>query len=211
VSLMIGTPDIGGSRASMALMAAETLGIDVAHIRTHIVDTDSIGYTFLTGGSRVTFATGMATVEAAKDAIQQLRARAAKIWEIPEDKVIWEDGCAKPAPGHASNQPPLSLAELAAAADVAERRRLGEEAAEAIELLVPEGSRCAGRPLSEIDFPPGTKAGAVVRPDGEVLVPDGDSVIHAGDRVVFFAQEQVVQRLESEVLAEEHRSKWLPR
>jgi len=104
-----------------------------------------------------------------------------------------------------------ALFELIRKGGVVSVRTLGEEAAEAIELLVPEGSRCAGRPLSEIDFPPGTKAGAVVRPDGEVLVPDGDSVIHAGDRVVFFAQEQVVQRLESEVLAEEHRSKWLPR
>ena len=113
VTLMIGTPDIGGSRASMALMAAETLGIDVAHVRTLIVDTDSIGYTFLTGGSRATFATGMATVDAAKDAIRQLCARAAKIWEIPEDAVVWEEGCAKPAAGLASNLPPMSLAELA--------------------------------------------------------------------------------------------------
>ena len=113
VTLMIGTPDIGGSRASMALMAAETLGIDVAHVRTLIVDTDSIGYTFLTGGSRATFATGMATVDAAKDAIRQLCARAAKIWEIPEDAVVWEDGCAKPAAELASNLPPMSLAELA--------------------------------------------------------------------------------------------------
>ncbi len=89
-------------------------------------------------------------------------------------------------------------------------RTLGEEAAEAIELQVPEGSRYAERPVSEIDFPPGAKAGAIARPDGEVLVADGSSVIHAGDRVVFFAQEQVVQRLESEVLAQARRSKWLP-
>ena len=113
VTLMIGTPDIGGSRASMALMAAETLGIDVAHVRTLIADTDSIGYTFLTGGSRATFATGMATVDAAKAAIRQLCARAAKIWEISEDAVVWEDGHAKPAGQNAATFPPMSLAELA--------------------------------------------------------------------------------------------------
>jgi trk system potassium uptake protein TrkA len=90
-------------------------------------------------------------------------------------------------------------------------RTLGEEAAEAIELLVPEGSRYAGRPLAELDIPPGAKAGAIARPNGEVFVPDGSSVINAGDRVVFFAQEQVVQRLESDVLAETGRSKWLRR
>jgi trk system potassium uptake protein TrkA len=77
--------------------------------------------------------------------------------------------------------------------------------------LVPEGSRYAGRPLAELDIPPGAKAGAIARPNGEVFVPDGSSVINAGDRVVFFAQEQVVQRLESDVLAETGRSKWLRR
>ena len=116
VTLMIGTPDIGGSRASMALMAAETLGIDVSHVRTLIVDTDSIGYTFLTGGSRVTFATGMATVDAAKDAIRQLCARAAKLWEVPEDQVVWDNGFAKRTGENAANVAPMSLAELAAKA-----------------------------------------------------------------------------------------------
>ncbi len=43
----------------MALMAAETLGIDYHQIRSIVADTSSVGYTHVTGGSRVTFATGM--------------------------------------------------------------------------------------------------------------------------------------------------------
>ena len=66
-----GNPDIGGSRASLALMAAEELGIDYDKVRPIIGDTASVGYNFLTGGSRVTFATGLAVVEAAKDAVRQ--------------------------------------------------------------------------------------------------------------------------------------------
>jgi len=112
-TLAVGTPDIGGSRASMAMMAAEELGIDYDKVRPLIADTSSLGYTFLTGGSRVTFSSGMATVEAARAAIKDLCSRAAKIWEIPEDAVIWEDGQAKPAGANAGEFDPLSLADLA--------------------------------------------------------------------------------------------------
>jgi CO/xanthine dehydrogenase Mo-binding subunit len=80
----MGSPDIGGSRASMALMAAETLGIDYQQIRSIVADTSSVGYTHVTGGSRVTFATGMAIVEASKKIVDELRARAAMIWDVQE-------------------------------------------------------------------------------------------------------------------------------
>ncbi len=73
-----GSPDIGGSRASMAMMAAEVLGIDVEKVRPIVGDTDAIGFTNPTGGSRVTFATGMAVVDAATDVVGQLRERAAR-------------------------------------------------------------------------------------------------------------------------------------
>ena len=78
-----------------------------------IDDTASLGYTFLPGGSRVTFAGGMATIDAAQDAIRQLCERAAKIWEIPSDAVEWEDGYAKPAGANAGDFEPMSLAEIA--------------------------------------------------------------------------------------------------
>ena len=112
-----GSPDIGGSRASLALMAAETLGIDYDKVRPIVADTASVGYNFVTGGSRVTFATGLAVVEAAKEAVRQLCERAAKIWEVDAEAVIWDDGHAKPASSNVGDFEPLSLSSLAGQAN----------------------------------------------------------------------------------------------
>ncbi len=114
--VVTGNPDIGGSRASMAIMAAEVLGIDLAKVKPLIGDTASVGYSFLTGGSRVTFATGKAVCEAANDVIAQLRARAAKLWKCDIEEVIWKDGVAYPAQGQTDARAQLSLAEIAASA-----------------------------------------------------------------------------------------------
>jgi CO/xanthine dehydrogenase Mo-binding subunit len=111
VTLVVGTPDIGGSRASLAMMAAEELGITLEKVRPIIGDTSTLGFNFLTGGSRVTFSSGMAVIEAARDMIRQSRERAAKIWEIPLEDVVWEDGHARAVGG--KTFAPLSLAEIA--------------------------------------------------------------------------------------------------
>ena len=116
VLVATGSPDIGGSRASMAIMTAETLGIDYNQVRATVVDTGSVGYTHVTGGSRVTFATGMAVVNATKTVIKDLCKRAAIIWDVDPDGVIWEDGYAKPAGKNVGEFDPLSLKEIAAKA-----------------------------------------------------------------------------------------------
>jgi len=113
VTLMAGTPDIGGSRASLAQQAAEVLGVEMTRIRPLIADTSSLGYTFLTGGSRATFASGMAVIQAAEDVVQQMRERAAKLWDIPVEAVTWEDGMAKPAGSNAGEFEPMSFADIA--------------------------------------------------------------------------------------------------
>ncbi len=108
-----GCPDIGGSRTSLAMMCAEELGIDVLKVRPVVADTESVGFNDLTGGSRVTFATGMAVIEAARDVVRQCRERAASIWEISPDDVAWQDGAAVAVNGESSTRAPLSIAELA--------------------------------------------------------------------------------------------------
>jgi CO/xanthine dehydrogenase Mo-binding subunit len=87
-----GNPDIGGSRASMAIMAAETLGVPFEKVRVTIADTSSIGFSMLTGGSRTTFATGKAVVEATEKVIAILKNRAAKLFGVPVGDVKWVDG-----------------------------------------------------------------------------------------------------------------------
>jgi CO/xanthine dehydrogenase Mo-binding subunit len=114
VSLSEGNPDIGGSRASMTMMAAEELGIPYERVRTTISDTSNLGQNEVTDGSRVTFAVGLATIKAARAAIKVMCQRAAKIWGIDEEAVVWEDGCARPAGPNAGQFPPMSLAEIAA-------------------------------------------------------------------------------------------------
>ena len=92
VSLIMGSVDIGGTRASIAQQTAETLGIAYEDVKPAVVDTDSIGYTFITGGSRTSFATGLAAISAAEDVKQQMISRAAKIWDTSEDDVEFVAG-----------------------------------------------------------------------------------------------------------------------
>ena len=113
VALVLGTVDVGGSRASLSMMAAEELGIEVDKVRAIIGDTSSLGYTFLTGGSRVTFSSGIAVVQAARQIIDETRRRAAKIWDIPEDAVAWQDGTARPTSSNAGDFEPMSLGDIA--------------------------------------------------------------------------------------------------
>jgi CO/xanthine dehydrogenase Mo-binding subunit len=111
-----GSVDVGGSRQSMAAMAAETLGIDYSQVRATVNDTTSVPYTHVTGGSRVTFATGLAVIQACDKVIDELRARAAMIWDVDVEGVIWEEGKAKPASHNVGDFEPLSYGEIAAKA-----------------------------------------------------------------------------------------------
>ena len=91
VNLSVGSVDIGGQRAGLAMQFAETMGIGYDQVRPQVVDTDSIGFTHVTGGSRVTYATGIAVHEAALDARAQMEERAAMIWEVDRDQVAYGD------------------------------------------------------------------------------------------------------------------------
>ena len=81
-----------------------------------IGDTATVGFSNLTGGSRVTFASAMVVTQSAEKVITTLRERAAKIWKIDPEAVNWENGEAHPAGPNAGEFEPLSLAELAAKA-----------------------------------------------------------------------------------------------
>src|SRR5436190_15421645 len=92
VTLVEGSTDIGGTRTSVAMQLAETLGIGAEDVRPQVADTDSVGYTFLTGGSRVTFATGLAAYQLGRDLQEQMKQRAAAIWECDPAAVRVDDG-----------------------------------------------------------------------------------------------------------------------
>lgn len=112
-TLVEGSPDIGGSRASMQLMAAEELQIPAERITPIVADTEMLAYNGTTGGSRTTFATGMAVVEAAQDVIRQFKERAAAVWNITPDQVDYADGAAINTAGEGR----LTVAEICAGAE----------------------------------------------------------------------------------------------
>ena len=117
VTVVTGHPDVGGSRASTANITAELLGIDYKKVNVLIGDTSVIGFSNLTGGSRVTYASAMVVTAATQNVIKTLRERAAKIWKIEADAVEWVNGEARPAGANAGKFPPLTLAQLAAQAN----------------------------------------------------------------------------------------------
>jgi CO/xanthine dehydrogenase Mo-binding subunit len=92
VSLVEGSTDIGGSRAAIAMQFAETVGIPAEDVHPMVADTDSIGHTDVTGGSSATFKSGWAAYEAGNDVKRQLIERAALIWQVPEESVVYDAG-----------------------------------------------------------------------------------------------------------------------
>lgn len=114
VTLTVGTIDVGGSRASLSLIAAEELGIAYEQVRAHIGDTGSLGHNDMTDGSRGTFSSGMATIFAARQAVEILRTRAAAMWDISVEDVVWDSGHAKATGKKHAKLKALSLADIAA-------------------------------------------------------------------------------------------------
>ena len=100
----------------MAMMVAEVFGIPFERVRPVVGDTTAIGFSASTGGSRVTFAGGMAVTQCAQKVVEELKKRAAVIWDISPEAVEWKDGKAFPAGANAGSFEPLDLADIAAKA-----------------------------------------------------------------------------------------------
>ncbi len=115
-TVAVGTIDVGGSRASLALAVAEELGIAYDKVRVVIADTSSLGHNDMTDGSRGTFSSSMACVDATRKAVQTLRERAAKTWEIGVDDVEWVNGEARATGASHGNLSPLTLKDIAGGA-----------------------------------------------------------------------------------------------
>jgi CO/xanthine dehydrogenase Mo-binding subunit len=92
VNLVEGSTDIGGSRVSLAMQLAETLGIRAEDIKPTVVDSDTVGFNDQTGGSRTTFATGWAVYNAGNVVIHLMAERAALLWDVPADQVRFAEG-----------------------------------------------------------------------------------------------------------------------
>jgi CO/xanthine dehydrogenase Mo-binding subunit len=170
VNLTVGTVDVGGSRASLGLIAAEELGIDYDQVRVTIGDTNSLGHNDTTEGSRGTFSSGMATIFAARNAIEVLKQRAAATWEIPVDQVVWEAGEARAKGKQNSNLPPLTLKEIAAKSP-----RTGGPIAGHNEVVADGAGVSFASHLVDVEVDPETGATRVLR---YTVIQDAGKAIH---------------------------------
>ena len=87
INLVSGSVDIGGTRTAVAMQAAETLGIAAEDVQPSVGDTDTIGWTGPTGGSRVAFSTGIAAINAAQEIKEEMIKRAAILLETEVENI----------------------------------------------------------------------------------------------------------------------------
>ncbi len=92
VQLATGSPDMSGTRMTLAMQAAEALGIPVRDVAATVSDTESISFSRPTVGSRTTYATGVVVCETAQEILRQMAARAALLWETDAGQVEIAEG-----------------------------------------------------------------------------------------------------------------------
>lgn len=170
VTLAVGTVDVGGSRASLSLIAAEELGIDYQDVKAVVADTGTLGYNDMTDGSRGTFSSSMATISAARNAIEVMRRRAALTWGIPVEDVHWEDGQAKAAGSRYGNLSPLSVKEIAA-----ESGNSGGPIAGHSELVADGAGVSFATHLCDVEVDPETGSTRIVR---YTVIQDAGKAVH---------------------------------
>ena len=104
----MGAVDLSGTRTTMAQVVAEEFGLTVEDIHIHTGDSKSVGYSDGAAGSRVARTMTAALVEASRDALAQLRRRAAEKLQCAADQLDYASGMFRARSGGAA----ISLAEL---------------------------------------------------------------------------------------------------
>ncbi len=170
VTLAVGTVDVGGSRASLSLVAAEELGIDYQDVKAVVADTATLGYNDMTDGSRGTFSSSMATISAARNAISVMRQRAAMTWDIPVEDVYWEDGHAKAMGSNYGNLAPLSVKDIAA-----EAGNTGGPIAGHSELVADGAGVSFATHICDVEVDPETGATSIIR---YTVIQDAGKAVH---------------------------------
>ena len=169
-TISVGTIDVGGSRASLSLVAAEELGIPYKQVKAVVADTSTLGYNDMTDGSRGTFSSSIATISAARNAIAEMKERAAKMWDIPAEHVEWENGHAVAKGKKYGNLPKLSVKKIAAAAG-----NTGGPIAGHSELVADGAGVSFATHICDIEVDPETGATKVLR---YTVVQDAGKAVH---------------------------------
>jgi CO/xanthine dehydrogenase Mo-binding subunit len=92
LTLQLGSVDISGTNTTLAMIAAETFGIDLERVRVHSGDTASAPYAGMAGGSKIIYTVGPAVQQAAAEARRQLLEIAAEELEASPEDLVVRDG-----------------------------------------------------------------------------------------------------------------------
>ena len=92
ISVVIGSVDLSGARTAFTQITADEFEIPAEIVHVEMGDTDTVGYTDGSGGSRVTYVTGAAVHNACRNALQVLRARAADTLDVTPEVVDYQEG-----------------------------------------------------------------------------------------------------------------------
>ena len=111
LTVVLGSVDLNGTNTTFAQIAAEALGTDVKDVRVSTADTDTAPFAGGTGGSKITYTVGPAVMNAAKDAVEQIKNIAAQHLEAAAEDLELVDGAVqvKGVPGSS-----MTLKEIAA-------------------------------------------------------------------------------------------------
>ncbi len=91
-TVVVGSVDLSGSDASLALIAAEELGLSALAVNVTHDSTDSMPYSGLSAGSKTIYTVGSAVLAAARDASKQVFTIAAEMLEASTEDMEFRDG-----------------------------------------------------------------------------------------------------------------------
>jgi CO/xanthine dehydrogenase Mo-binding subunit len=170
VTLLLGVVDVAGSRMAIVMQAAEELGIPVDKVRAVVADTSALGFNMVTAGSRSVFAGGMIVVDCARKAIAELIRRAARIWGVPEEGIVYADGFCRPASSNVGEFAPLSIADIARQTAATSGAIAGHS-----ELMVTGAGPGFGAHIVDVEVDKATGAVRVLR---DTVIVDSGKAVH---------------------------------
>jgi CO/xanthine dehydrogenase Mo-binding subunit len=91
-TVVVGSVDLSGSDASLALIAAEELSLPAEAVNVTHDNTDAMPYSGLSAGSKTTYTVGSAVLAAARDARKQVFTIAAEMLEASAEDMELRDG-----------------------------------------------------------------------------------------------------------------------
>jgi len=89
VTLVLGAVDLSATRTSLAMVAAEALGLDFDEVRVVVGDTDMVTYSGPSAGDKITYVTSKAILKASADLLARVKSPAAGLLEASVEDIVY--------------------------------------------------------------------------------------------------------------------------